>query len=617
LTKRYEILREAGSTVLLLGNEAIARGAIEYGIGVATAYPGTPSSEIVGTLSKVAKNLGIYVEWSINEKTAFEIAYAAAMSGVPSLTAMKHVGLNVASDPFMSSAYTGVRAGFIIVSADDPYMHSSQNEQDNRWYGLHGYIPVLEPCDPQEAKDLTVRGLEISEFFQHPVILRSVTRLSHVRGPVKLGEIRKPRIEGFFPREPSRWAVVPENARRMKQLILDKWRKIEDFFADFPHNRVEGDGSILVVASGVGYCYTLEAIELLNVKVKLLKISTPVPLPRKLILKAMDGVDKVIVVEECDPVVELQLKSILLDLGFNIKVYGENLLGRAGELTVDKVAKAISKVVGLNWLPPTPYKIPIELPPRPPVLCPGCPHRATFYALKIAVKKLKIDPIYSGDIGCYSLGIQSPFNMQDVIIEMGGSIGLANGFSHTVRGRPVVAIIGDSTFFHAGIPPLVNAVYNKTPMLVLVLDNETTAMTGFQPHPGTGVKADGSPGNKVYIENIAKAIGVDLVEIFDPYDVKRAVEILEKGLKKVVEGGIVLLVARRECSLNARRRDVLKSVYEVDRSKCLKCMLCVNEFACPAIRIRDNGYPYVVDSLCNGCGVCSKICPVKAFTRKD
>jgi len=615
--KKYEILEKPGSIVLLLGNEAIARGAIEYGVGVAAAYPGTPSSEIVETLASVAKVLGIYVEWSINEKTAFEIAYASAMSGVPSLTAMKHVGLNVASDPLMTSAYTGVKAGFIIVTADDPYMHSSQNEQDNRWYGLHAYIPVLEPCDPQEAKDLTIKGLEISEFFQHPVILRSVTRLSHVRAPVKLGEIRKPRIEGSFPRAPSRWAVVPENARRMKRQVVDKWRRFEEYFSDFPYNKIEGEGNTLIIASGIGYNYAVEAADLLKVKIKILKISTPVPLPRKLILKAVDNVDKVLVVEECDPIVELQLKSVLLDEGLNIKVYGENLLGRVGELTVDRVALAISKIMGLDWDPPTPLKPSIEPPPRSPILCPGCPHRATFYALKIAVKKLGVDPIYSGDIGCYSLGIQPPFNMQDVIVEMGGSIGLANGFSRTVKGRPVVAIIGDSTFFHAGIPPLVNAVYNRTPMLILVLDNETTAMTGFQPHPGTGVKADGSPGRKVLIERIAEAIGVDFVEVFDPYKVKQAVDVLVKGLKKVMEGGVVVLVARRECSLNARRIGFLKGFYEVDKSRCVKCMLCVNEFACPAIRVGDDGYPSVLQTLCSGCGVCYEICPMKAFIRKE
>jgi indolepyruvate ferredoxin oxidoreductase alpha subunit len=610
----HRVLGEPNTTVFLLGNEAIARGAIEYGIGFATAYPGTPSSEVVETLGLVASELGIYVEWSVNEKVAFEGAYAAAMSGVPSLTAMKHVGLNVAADPLMTSAYTGVEAGFLIVTADDPYMHSSQNEQDNRWYGLHAYIPVLEPCDPQEAKELTYLGLELSEKLHHPFILRSVTRVSHVRAPVRLGEVRKPRAVGFFPREPSKWAVVPENARKMKQRILEKWRTVESYLANLPYTRVEGEGKVLIVSSGIGYAYVAEATEALNVKARVLKLASPVPLPRKVVESAVEGVEKVLVIEECDPVVELQLKALLQDLGLRVEVHGEDLLGRRGELTLDRVVGAIAKVFGIPWSAPEVLKTPIEPPQRPPILCPGCPHRATFYALKMAVRRLRVDPIYSGDIGCYSLGIQPPFNAQDVIIEMGGSIGLANGFAHTVKERPAVAIIGDSTFFHAGLPPLVNAVYNRAPMLVLVLDNETTAMTGFQPHPGTGVKADGSLGKKMCIECIAEAIGVDYVEVFDPYNVKKAIETIEKGLRVAMSGGVAVLVARRECSLNATRGGRLSGVYQVDLEKCVKCMLCVNELACPAIRV-EKGFPKVIESLCIGCGVCNEVCPVKAFTK--
>ncbi|MEM1561088.1 MAG: indolepyruvate ferredoxin oxidoreductase subunit alpha, partial [Ignisphaera sp.] len=295
---RSRLLGKAGETAFLLGNEAIARGAIEYGIGVAAAYPGTPSSEIIGTLAQIAKNLGIHVEWSVNEKTAFEVAYAAAMSGVPSLTAMKHVGLNVASDPLMSSAYTGVKAGFVIVTADDPYMHSSQNEQDNRWYGLHAYIPVLEPAGVQEAKDLTYMGLELSERLEHPFILRSLTRVSHARAPVKLGEIGSPRSSGVFLREPERWAVIPAHARVMKRRVLEKWMRIGEMLADLPYNRIEGDGSTLIVASGIGYAYTRDAVNILGCRARILKISTPVPLPRKLVEKSLDGVEKILVIEE-------------------------------------------------------------------------------------------------------------------------------------------------------------------------------------------------------------------------------------------------------------------------------------------------------------------------------
>ncbi len=611
------LLGEETLTIFMLGNEAIARGAIEYGIGVATAYPGTPSSEIVGALAEVAKDLDIHVEWSVNEKTAFEVAYAAAMSGVPSVTAMKHVGLNVASDPLMTSAYTGVKAGFLIITADDPYMHSSQNEQDNRWYGIHAYIPVLEPSDPQNAKDLTYLGLQLSETYGHPFILRSVTRVSHTRAPVKLGAIRSPRSTGVFPREPIKWAVIPVHARKMKLKLIEKWNLLKEVLADIPYNKFEDtDSSLLIVASGIGYPYVKEALKLLNKEAKVLKLVTPVPLPIKLIEKAIKNIEKILVVEETDPVVEIQLKAALLDMGVNIKVYGENIIGRVGELTTDRVAHAIAKMFGISWSPPSIFSLNLEPPPRSPILCPGCPHRATFYALKLATKKLGIDPIYSGDIGCYSLGIAPPFNVQDVIIEMGGSIGLANGFAHTVRDRLTIAIIGDSTFFHAGIPPMINAIYNSAPMVILLLDNETTGMTGFQPHPGTGITAKGEKTKKIYVEELAKAAGVDYVGIFDPYNIKKAVEIIVEGIKVAMNGGIAFLVARRMCSLLAQRLMLLKHIYRIDGERCTGCQLCVKTLSCPAIVIKDEK-PHILESLCRGCGICAEICPVKAVVKKS
>ncbi|MEM1646618.1 MAG: indolepyruvate ferredoxin oxidoreductase subunit alpha [Ignisphaera sp.] len=609
---KNKVLGKTGEVVFLLGNEAIARGAIEYGVGVAAAYPGTPSSEIIGTLAQVAEDIGIYVEWSVNEKTAFEIAYAAAISGVPSLTAMKHVGLNVASDPLMSSAYTGVRAGFLIVTADDPYMHSSQNEQDNRWYGLHAYIPVLEPSSVQEAKDLTYLGLELSEKLEHPFILRSLTRISHARAPVKLGEIKPPRIAGSFLREPRRWAVIPAHARVMKRKLLEKWKTIESVLAEIPYNKIEGDGDLLIVASGIGYAYAVDAINMLNTKAKILKIATPVPLPRKLVEKAINEVEKILVVEETDPVVEIQLKSILLDLGIEIKVHGEDFIGRYGELTIDRVATAIAKVLDIPWTPLQPIKLAEEPPPRLPILCPGCPHRATFYALKTVFRKLGIDPIYAGDIGCYSLGIEPPFIAQDTIVEMGGSIGLANGFAHSVRNRPIIAILGDSTFFHAGIPPLINAVYNKAPMVVLILDNETTGMTGFQPHPGTGVTAVGKKTKRIAIEDIVKGIGVDYLEIFDPYNVRESVEVIEKGVRVSLNGGVAVLIARRICSLLATRLGLTRGIYRINEDKCTKCLYCVKMLACPALVVEE-GRPRIIKSLCRGCSVCAQICPTKSI----
>jgi indolepyruvate ferredoxin oxidoreductase alpha subunit len=593
---------------LMLGNHAIAHGALEAGVAVATGYPGTPSSEIIEYLIDYGREFGVYAEWSSNEKVAFEIAYGAALAGARSITAMKHVGLNVAMDPLMSSAYTGVRGGFVIVTADDPNMWSSQNEQDNRWVGLHAYIPVFEPYDPQSAKDFVKMAIEFSEKHSHPVILRSVTRVSHVRGPVTVCQPAKPRYAEGYVKDPKRHALIPANARALKEELIKRWGIIERSVDELPHMYVEG-GRNLIITSGVAFTYALEAVKNYGVRASILNVVTPVPLPRKTILNAVSNADRVVVVEEGDPVVEQQLKALLYDEGIRVPVLGkaENLFNRVGELTINSVMDGLSKALNIvnPLLSKNPVKIDYTPPPRPPVFCPGCPHAASFYELKISTAKAGVKPIFSGDIGCYSLGINNPFNEQDLLTNMGSSLGLGMGIYHgTHGGEFVVAIIGDSTFFHAGLPALVNAVYNKTPMLVVVLDNRVTAMTGGQPNPTS----------KVDIGNVAKALGADYVSTVDPFNVKKAQEVISEAINVVRRGGVAVVVMKRGCALEATRlfRGYVVRYY-VDENACKACGICYNLIACPALIPLENRKAWIDPYMCAGCSVCAQVCPYNAI----
>jgi len=621
-----ELLGPPGATVLLLGNEAIARGALEGGVGFAAAYPGTPSSEIVESLAAVAKKLGIYAEWSTNEKVALEAAFGASISGVRALAAMKHVGLNVAADAFMSISYTGVRAGLLVVTAEDPGMWSSQNEQDNRYYGMAAYVPVFDPSSPSEAKEMARVALEFSERLESPVLMTPTTRVSHVRGPVRLGELRPGRLDGFFSKDPERFTLIPAHARRRRRAILERWRRIRDEVESLEFNKVEWSGSrTTIVASGISYAYVREALDRLGVDANLVKIGTPVPAPRRMIAKALSDSDRVLVVEELEPIVEEQVKSIVVEEGLDVEVHGKDYTGYEGEMTLDRAARAILEFTGrraakLPWSPAGgPVKA--ELPPRPPAMCPGCPHRGTFFALRKAVNSLRIKAIYSGDIGCYSLGVLPPFREEDLILEMGGSIGVASGLAKAARGQVTIAIIGDSTFFHAGLPGLVNAVYNKHPMLVLVLDNRVTGMTGEQPNPSTGLDAMGDPAPMIDIAEVARGVGVEKVVVFDPFNIKESFEALRDALKYVVEQGKpAVAIARRACALYidrmARRRGIEPPLYTVVEEKCTACGVCYNAFTCPAIMVKDDGKAWIDPDLCTGCGVCAEVCPFNAIVKE-
>jgi len=625
-----------GEKVLLLGNQAIARGALEANIAVYAAYPGTPSSELTDTMAVVSKKAGVYMEYSTNEKVAFETALAAAWSGLRAMTAMKHVGLNVAADTFMSAVGMGVEGGFVIMVADDPSMWSSQSEQDTRVYAKFANVPVLEPISPHEAKEMTKYAFELSEKFKHFVILRTTTRTSHARGDVVLGELpdeikQAKRKFGKFNKDPSRFVDVPANARKFHPAILEKIEKIREKLNDCPFNWIEGkeDAKIGIIAPGLSYAYVKEALAWLGIEdVKILKLGTPFPVPYGLLEKFFEGLERVLVVEELEPVVEEQVKTWAFDKKLNIEIKGKELVPRIYEMTTRRAVTAIAKFLGLETpvnfeeLDEKYEKIKPLLPPRPPSLCPACPHRNSFYAIKKATGG---KAIYPSDIGCYTLGLLPPLKTVDTTVAMGASIGIAHGLSIAQNGslseeqqgpekQVIVATIGDSTFYHTGLPALANAIYNRSNVLIVVLDNLVTAMTGDQPNPSTGQTPHGM-GKRIPIEDVAKAMGADFVAVVDPYDIKATYETVKKALE--VEG-VSVIVSRQVCALHRigqmRRRGEKWPIYYVNEDKCTGCRICINAYGCPAIYWdEEKRQARVEPTMCWGCGGCAQVCPFGAF----
>ena len=626
------ILGEKGEKKFLLGNEAIARGLIEGGLGFAAAYPGTPSSEIMDTLlqAKVIGRLEYHAEISTNEKVAYESAFAACLAGVRSFTAAKHVGINVAADAVATSAYIGTNAGFVFVSADDPNCWSSQNEQDNRWYARLFNLIMLEPSTPQEAKDFARLGFEISEKTRLPVMIRTTTRVSHMRGIVEFGDIQKPKIVGSFDKNPSRYVVVPANARRNHKWLIERIEKATKLSDESPLNTItfiEGNdppkGRFGIITSGAAYLHSMEAVEKLGISAKILKLGFSHPLPRNKIKDFLEDLDIVLVVEEIDPVMEKEIKSIAYDEDIHVKIHGKDVLPRVFELSVVTVMSAIRRIHDMGKIPaPEREQAPISIPRRPPILCPGCPHRASYYAVKMALRREKINPddvIYPTDIGCYTLGINPPFRMGDLLLCMGSSVGTANGLSQATE-QPVIAFIGDSTFYHAGIPALINAVYNKHSFILVVLDNTITAMTGFQANPASGFTGTGEKTRIIPIEEIGRAIGVDYVDVIDPVlDIKSSIEKLRRAIREYKGGKTVLIVSRSPCallSLRTRGFTGKGGKYRINQDKCINCGICYREFNCPAIFYDEKKKkPYIRPDICTGCGVCMDICSVHAIEK--
>lgn len=596
---------------LLSGNEAVARGAYEAGVRVAAAYPGTPSTEI---LENLATYSAIYSEWAPNEKVALDVAVGAAYAGSRAMAVMKHVGLNVAADAFFYASMTGMEAGLVLVCADDPNMYSSQNEQDNRNYAKFARVPCLEPSDSQEAKDMVGVALDMSERFDSPVMLRVTTRISHSDTLVELGERAGVPPEALEPAKPpeyridrAKYVMVPGNARRRHPVIEERIAKLKALAETFPLNQVEmGDTSLGIVAAGVAYQYAREVFP----EASFLKLGMTYPLSEQMVRDFVAQVDRLIVVEELDPFIENEIKLM------GIEVEGKSIFPICGELD-PTIVRQCAVEAGLLPSPPLAGGIEggqqVKLPARPPLLCPGCPHRGLF----TVTNKLKL--VVNGDIGCYTLGFLPPLSALHSCGCMGASIGVAHGVSKAGIAQKHVAVIGDSTFFHTGMPALLNVAYNQSDTVVIIADNRTTAMTGHQQHPGTGMTLMGEPTYAVEFEDLAKAMGIQRVHTVDPYDLQA----VEAALRDCLDNpGPAVVVSRRECALlpTARKRWMTLAV---NADRCNGCGLCF-QVGCPAIVKSDvfdektgRAKARIDPLLCTGCEVCAQVCARKAILFRE
>lgn len=572
---------------LLLGNEAIARGSYEYGVTVATAYPGTPSTEIT---ENIAKYENIKAQWSPNEKVALEVGIGASIAGARTIVSMKHVGLNVAADPFMSISYPGVNAGLVLAVADDPGQHSSQNEQDTRYFGMAAKIPIVEPSDSQECKDFVGAALDISEKFDTPVILRLSTRVSHSQSMVETQDKLDIALKEYD-QNPMKYIVAPAVAKKRRVIAEQRLRDLEEFAETTELNQVEyGDLKIGVITSGIAYQYAKEVLP----NASFLKLGLSYPLPKNKITEFVNHCDKVYVVEELEPIIEEKIKSWGLD------VIGKEVLPIIGELSPEIIRLAIlnEKIEAVE------SKFSEEIPARPPTLCPGCHHRGVFHVLK----KLKLH--VSGDIGCYTLAAFPPLSSMDTSICMGASIGMALGFEKA-RGKDFakksIAVIGDSTFLHSGITGLIDVVYNQGNTTVIILDNSITGMTGHQENPSTGYTLEGSPTYSVDFEALGKAVGIKRVKTVDAYDIDELEKIVKEETN-VEEPS--LIITKRPCVL-IKRANMIKSPLAIDVDKCTSCKLCL-KIGCPAISFKD-GIMSINQILCVGCELCTEMCKFDAI----
>ena len=609
------LLDSPGKEMLLLGNEAIARGALEAGVAFATCYPGTPSSEIPEQFFEISKQTDLYFEYSTNEKVALEVGAGAAISGLRTMVTMKHVGLNVAADPLMTLAYEGVKGGMVIVSADDPSLFSSQNEQDNRYYARLSSLPMLEPTNTQEMKDVTLAAFDLSEELQLPVILRTTTRLNHIRGAVKLGTLRPIETKGTFEKNPFHWVAVPAVSRKLHRLLLERYDRATELSEKSPYNEILGEGKWGIVANGVSMNYVRDAVADLNVgdQVSFLKLGFSWPLPKKLCAKFLGQVEKVLVVEELEPVIENDLKAIAQEEGLDLPIEGKGVgrLSRLLEYDPGMVRGALAEYLGIDYEAPKMVDLTDlpELPARPPTLCAGCPHRATSYAVKEVYGPAAV---YPSDIGCYTLGMLPPLSMADFVICMGASVSSSCGFSKATD-QKVVAFIGDSTFFHSGITGLINAVHNNHKFTLVIMDNGTTAMTGHQPHPGVDTEPLGIERTQILIEDIVRGCGVKDVHVVKPFKVKKTVEAVKASL---AYDGLSVIISREFCPLFAKAIGEKKSSrpFYVNLEKCKSHHLCIDKLGCPAMFLED-GQAMINELLCTGCAVCAQLCPENAILR--
>ena len=591
----------------LMGNEAIAMGAIAAGVNLVCGYPGTPSTEVLETVAK-RRLEGTYVEWSVNEKTAMEIAGGAAYSGARALVTMKQMGLNVASDPFMCLSYIGVKGGLVVLVADDPGPISSQTEQDTRTFAAFAKAPVFDPSSAQEAYDMIQAAFDFSEKYQTPVILRPTTRVSHGYASIQVKDpeeyyVNKP--EGFV-KDTKRWVIFPRLSYQNHLKIEKRNAELQTVLSDSPFNPIlpgAGGAKKGIAASGISFTYAMEAHRQLG-EMPLFKVGVPFPFPEEAALKFLSGLDEVLCLEELDPVIERNLIYVCGKYGLKTKILGKQTghMPAAGENTRDGVLAAMASFLGKGL----PAQADLQLPPlpvRPPVLCAGCPHRASFYAVKQAMRGQKT--IFCGDIGCYTLGNAQPLDMVDTCLCMGAGIGIAQAVNHLDKDTKCFAFVGDSTFFASAIPGVVNAVYNQAQFTLIVLDNSTTAMTGHQPHPGTGKTMMGEVVAKVSIENVLRGAGVEHVETVDPLNHALAVETVKR---LAALPGVKAVIFKSPCVVLAKPQGRVT----IEADKCIGCKKCIREIGCPALTFKD-GKAAADTAQCTGCGLCAQLCPVKAI----
>lgn len=611
--EKMKVKKQSKRAEILLGNVAIARGLVEAGCQVAASYPGTPSSEILPGVVRFKKeeNLPIYTEWSTNEKVAFETALAASWCGKRAAVSMKMVGLNVAADPLMSAAYTGVKGGFLVIVADDPGPHSSQTEQDTRMFAHFAKVPCLDPSDPDEARRMVKIGFELSEEFRIPVVLRPAIRVCHAKQTIEFQPIQRLDRPAHFEKEPTRWAATPSYRFILHRELNEKITRIREKFEKsrtlnptfFPKEK----SSLGIIASGVPCGNALDILNSWGVRIPVMKVDTPFPLPEKRVSEFISRFEKVLVLEETDYTIEMQITD-------KSRLTGrlDGFVPDAGELVPEVIASILARFLGRTEKVDTSLSRAVKAinqPPRRPTLCPGCPHRASFYAMKRAFPKA----IFPSDIGCYTLGTN--LEAVDTCVDMGGAITIAHGLAvaHAQDNikKPIIATIGDSTFYHAGLAPLLNSVYNDARYVLVILDNNVTAMTGFQPTPGSGVLADGKQGGQIPLEDAVRGCGVTYLKIVNPYHVEDMIQEIKNAVKYTQSdaGGVAVLIARFPCVL-LDSQILKKNPLHVEVTEdCNGCMLCVERFECPAILKDETGEKVVIDrKVCVDCGVCVISC---------
>ena len=616
----------SGEKQFLLGNEAAVRGVIEAGVSIAATYPGTPSSEIGNVLSVLAKEANIYFEFSTTEKVAMEVAATAAASGLRSFTFMKHVGMNVASDSFMTAAYSGVNGGMVILSADDPSLFSSQNEQDTRNYARLANVPILEPSNCQEVKDMVKYAFDLSEQFNIPVIVRTTTRVSHMRGVVEFGDVKDNSSNndnhwkrGHFNKDPSQYVPVPAFAGDMHVRLWDKIHKIEELTNKSEYNHeiiLADDKKYGIIASSSAYNYAHDVVKFNDLDINILKLGFSYPFPQEKVAEFLKDLDEVFIVEEVDPIIERDTLTTIGAKKLNITVHGklDETFPLYHEFNSDVVADGLNKVLkfkedGEIKFSDSLEKLSEDIPSRAPVLCAGCPHRAMYYGINKAIDELGLkqsDVVFASDIGCYTLGINPPYNAADYLLSMGSSVGDGCGFSVSTD-QKVASFIGDSTFFHSGVSPLINAVHNKHNFVLTVLDNRITAMTGGQPNPGIPIDGMGDEAPEISIRKLAVACGCDYVRVINPFNLEQVVKTYKEAFER---DDIAVIVSKAPCTLI--KGLTKKPPVNFVENNCNNCDKCVSELACPAIS-KINGKINIDKSQCDGCNVCIQVCKYGAL----